>query len=110
MRRTTISTALQAPSIVIVQGAYENFCGPSESPAVYDVCRFAMILVPEEPIGVSPTYGEQLRFMGLVDSWQQERGEIMPRRISGISAKDQRRLTTAIKRARAMAMLPFVAD
>ena len=39
-----------------------------------------------------------------------ERGKIMPRRISGISAKDQRRLATAIKRARAMAMLPFVAD
>ncbi len=39
-----------------------------------------------------------------------ERGKIMPRRISGISAKDQRRLATAIKRARTMAMLPFVAE
>ncbi len=39
-----------------------------------------------------------------------ERGKIMPRRISGISAKDQRRIATAIKRARSMAMLPFVAD
>lgn len=39
-----------------------------------------------------------------------ERGKIMPRRISGISAKDQRRLSRAIKRARAMALLPFVAD
>lgn len=39
-----------------------------------------------------------------------ERGKIMPRRISGISARDQRRLATAIKRARAMALLPFVAD
>ena len=39
-----------------------------------------------------------------------ERGKIMPRRISGISAKDQRRLAKAIKRARSMAMLPFVAD
>jgi len=39
-----------------------------------------------------------------------ERGKIMPRRISGISAKDQRRLAKAIKRARTMAMLPFVAD
>ena len=29
-----------------------------------------------------------------------ERGKIMPRRISGISAKDQRRISTAIKRAR----------
>ena len=39
-----------------------------------------------------------------------ERGKIMPRRISGISAKDQRRIAKAIKRARAMALLPFVAD
>lgn len=39
-----------------------------------------------------------------------ERGKIMPRRISGIPAKDQRRIAKAIKRARSMAMLPFVAD
>jgi small subunit ribosomal protein S18 len=39
-----------------------------------------------------------------------ERGKIMPRRISGITAKDQRRIATAIKRARSMALLPFVAD
>jgi small subunit ribosomal protein S18 len=39
-----------------------------------------------------------------------ERGKILPRRISGISAKDQRRIAQAIKRARSMAMLPFVAD
>lgn len=39
-----------------------------------------------------------------------ERGKIMPRRISGISAKDQRRIATAIKRARAMALLPFVSE
>ena len=39
-----------------------------------------------------------------------ERGKIMPRRISGISAKDQRRLARAIKRARAIALLPFVGD
>jgi len=39
-----------------------------------------------------------------------ERGKIMPRRISGISAKDQRRIATAIKRARSMAMLPFSSE
>ena len=39
-----------------------------------------------------------------------ERGKIMPRRISGVSAKDQRRLARAIKRARAVALLPFVGD
>ena len=39
-----------------------------------------------------------------------ERGKIMPRRISGVTAKDQRRIAKAIKRARTMALLPFVDD
>jgi small subunit ribosomal protein S18 len=39
-----------------------------------------------------------------------ERGKIMPRRISGVTAKDQRRIAQAIKRARTIALLPFVAD
>jgi len=39
-----------------------------------------------------------------------ERGKILPRRISGVTAKDQRRLAKAIKRARTMALLPYVAD
>lgn len=39
-----------------------------------------------------------------------ERGKIKPRRISGISAKDQRRIARAVKRARTMALLPFVSD
>jgi len=36
-----------------------------------------------------------------------ERGKIIPRRISGNCAKHQRLLTTAIKRARNIALLPF---
>ena len=39
-----------------------------------------------------------------------ERGKILPRRISGISAKDQRRIAQAIKRARSMTLIPFVSD
>lgn len=39
-----------------------------------------------------------------------ERGKILPRRITGVSAFFQRRLALAIKRARHMALLPFVAD
>ena len=39
-----------------------------------------------------------------------ERGKIIPRRISGTSAKYQRMLVEAIKSARHMAILPFVAD
>ncbi|MBI9084095.1 MAG: 30S ribosomal protein S18 [Desulfobacterales bacterium] len=37
-----------------------------------------------------------------------ERGKIIPRRISGSCAKHQRALTMAIKRARSIALLPFV--
>lgn len=37
-----------------------------------------------------------------------ERGKIIPRRISGACAKHQRALTHAIKRARTIALLPYV--
>ncbi|MCK5205833.1 MAG: 30S ribosomal protein S18, partial [Desulfobacterales bacterium] len=37
-----------------------------------------------------------------------ERGKIIPRRISGSCAKHQRALTHAIKRARTIALLPYV--
>lgn len=37
-----------------------------------------------------------------------ERGKIIPRRISGTCAKHQRKLSLAIKRARNIALLPFV--
>ena len=39
-----------------------------------------------------------------------ERGKILPRRITGVSAFHQRLLSNAIKRARHMALLPFVAE
>jgi small subunit ribosomal protein S18 len=39
-----------------------------------------------------------------------DRGKILPRRITGVSAFYQRRLTKAIKRARAAAILPYVYD
>ncbi|MGD8758010.1 MAG: 30S ribosomal protein S18, partial [Deltaproteobacteria bacterium] len=38
-----------------------------------------------------------------------ERGKIIPRRISGNCAKHQRQLTTAIKRARTIALMPYSA-
>lgn len=39
-----------------------------------------------------------------------EQGKILPRRITNITAKQQRQLTRAIKRARHLALLPFVSD
>ena len=37
-----------------------------------------------------------------------EGGKILPRRLTGLSAKQQRELTTAIKRARHLALVPYV--
>ena len=45
----------------------------------------------------------------LLRSFLTERGRIIPRRISGNCAKHQRELTRAIKRARQVALLPFIA-
>ncbi len=39
-----------------------------------------------------------------------ERGKIQPRRLSGTCAKHQRKLTTAVKRARQLALIPYVTD
>ncbi len=39
-----------------------------------------------------------------------ERGKILPRRVTGTCAKHQRGVTTAVKRARTVALLPFSAD
>lgn len=39
-----------------------------------------------------------------------ERGKILPRRVTGTCAKHQRALTSAIKRARHVAILPYVQD
>ena len=62
------------------------------------VCRFCsnseIIIEYKEP-------GTLRRFLT-------ERGKIIPRRISGNCAKHQRELTSAIRKARTIALLPFV--
>jgi small subunit ribosomal protein S18 len=37
-----------------------------------------------------------------------ERGKLLPRRITGLTSKQQRDLTEAVKRARILALLPFI--
>lgn len=46
----------------------------------------------------------------LVKRYLNEQGKILPRRITNVSAKFQRQLTRAVKRARHMSLIPFVAD
>ncbi len=46
----------------------------------------------------------------LLQSYILERAKILPRRISGTSARHQRMLSRAIQRARQLALIPFTAD
>lgn len=46
----------------------------------------------------------------LLKGYLNEQGKILPRRITNVSAKFQRQLTRAVKRARHLALLPFVSD
>jgi small subunit ribosomal protein S18 len=48
--------------------------------------------------------------MKMLHAFVAERGKIVPRRISGVCAPHQRRLTDAIKKARNIALLPFAAQ
>ncbi|UCD17019.1 MAG: 30S ribosomal protein S18 [Candidatus Zixiibacteriota bacterium] len=64
------------------------------------ICRFC-----EDSINYIPYHDDRLlkRFIN-------ERGKIVPRRISGNCAFHQRRLTTAVKRARHLAILPYTSE
>lgn len=64
------------------------------------VCTFCADRL--EPID----YKDQTRLRKYIS----ERGKILPRRISGNCASHQRALTVAVKRARVIAILPFVAQ
>ncbi|HEY9656385.1 30S ribosomal protein S18 [Phormidium sp. FACHB-592] len=55
---------------------------------------------PEDPI--------DYKDVDLLRKFITERGKILPRRITGLTAKQQRALTQSIKRARIIALLPFV--
>jgi len=55
---------------------------------------------PSDPIDYKDT--------DLLRKFITERGKILPRRITGLTSRQQRELTLSIKRARLLALLPFV--
>ncbi len=55
---------------------------------------------------VEPDYKD----IKIIGRYVTERGKIVPRRLSGVSSKNQRKLAVAVKRARHLALLPFVAE
>lgn len=60
------------------------------------------------PFRANPEMVINYKDVELLKRFISPRGKILPRRITGVSAKYQRKLTRAIKRARAIALLPYV--
>jgi small subunit ribosomal protein S18 len=46
----------------------------------------------------------------LLEQFISHRGKILPRRVTGLCAKHQRKITSAIKKARNIALLPYTTD
>jgi len=55
---------------------------------------------------VEPDYKD----IKIIGRFVTERGKIVPRRLSGVTAKNQRLLALAVKQARHLGLLPFVAE
>ena len=57
---------------------------------------------------LSPSQPIDYKDIDLLQRFVTERGKILPRRITGLTARQQRRLTEAVKRARLLALLPYI--
>ncbi len=57
---------------------------------------------------IPPSQPIDYKDLELLRKFITERGKILPRRITGLTARQQRNLTIAVKRARMMALLPFI--
>lgn len=60
-----------------------------------------------DPFLADKTLQLDWRDPNLLSRFITERGKIVPRRVSGVTAKNQRKLAVAIKRARQMSLLPY---
>ena len=77
-----------------------NACSQMKRKPRKKVCQFC------QEKATSVDYKE----IGKLKKYISERGKILPRRITGTCAKHQRMVTTAIKRARAIALLPYTTE
>ncbi|MGI0480800.1 30S ribosomal protein S18 [Geminocystis sp. CENA526] len=57
---------------------------------------------------IPPSQPIDYKDVELLHKFITERGKMLPRRITGLTARQQRDLTTAVKQARQVALLPFI--
>lgn len=58
-------------------------------------------------LGIAKDFRFDYKDIGVLKYFVTERGKIVPRRVSGLSARQQRDLAVAVKRAQNIALLPF---
>ena len=66
--------------------------------------------VSRERFQVEQTEYVDYKDTDLLERFTNDQGKILPRRVTGLSSAYQRKLTKAIKRARHLALLPYVED
>ncbi len=64
----------------------------------------------QAPVDIKGVDYVDYKDVDLLKRFINEQGKMLPRRVTGVSANIQRQVTRAIKRARHLALLPFVAD
>ncbi len=74
--------------------------GPKKVSTRKKICKFCVDSVEE----VDYKDVQRLKF------YTTERGKILPARISGVCARHQRQLSTAVKRARETALMPYISE
>ena len=75
------------------------------TPPSVDVKKKKILPFQKSGIGISTT-----KIPEFLKKFLNEQGKILPRRITGTSLKFQRRIAQAVKRARHLALLPYVTD
>ena len=78
----------------------KEFKKPMRKPARRKVCTFC----------IEKSTHIDYKDVAKLKKFLTESGKILPRRMTGVCARHQRELALAIKRARQMALLPYVAD
>jgi small subunit ribosomal protein S18 len=69
-----------------------------------------MIAKNQKTSPISITQKIDYKDIDLLSLFLTEQGKILPRRATGVTVQQQRKLTKAIKRARILSLLPFVAS
>ena len=77
-----------------------EFKKPMRRPARRKVCNFC----------IDKAESIDYKDIAKLRKYLTESGKILPRRMTGVCARHQRELAVAVKRARQMALIPYVAD